>query len=113
MLNIFKYATSAPKREFAISDILYFTSIEDTGKVWALAVQPIEYSISLDEIEREMGEDFYRCHPKYLINVAMIKDIDTLHFEAVMHEKVRCPIEQSKYLGLLSVIGKRAERFMQ
>ena len=59
------------------SDILYIESrakkveIHTTG-----ADKAIEIYASMDELEGQLGEDFYRCHRAYIVNMAHITEYD-------------------------------------
>ena len=57
------------------SDILY---IESRGKKVEIhttgADKAIEIYASMDELERQLEEDFYRCHRAYIVNMAHITE---------------------------------------
>ena len=36
----------------------------------------IEIYANMDELERQLGEDFYRCHRGYLVNLAYVREYD-------------------------------------
>ena len=59
------------------SDILY---IESRGKKVEIhtigADKAIEIYASMDELEGQLGEDFYRCHRAYIVNMAHITEYD-------------------------------------
>ena len=60
------------------SDILYIESrakkleIHTTG-----ADKAIEIYAAMDELEGQLGEDFYRCHRAYIVNMDCIKEYDS------------------------------------
>lgn len=59
------------------ADILY---IESRGKKVEIHVvnskQPIEVYAALDDIERELGDSFYRSHRSYIVNMLHITEYD-------------------------------------
>lgn len=59
------------------SDILY---IESRGKKLEIHTtsedKDIEIYASMNEMERQLGEDFYRCHRAYIVNMAYITEYD-------------------------------------
>ena len=59
------------------SDILY---IESRAKKLAIhtagADKAIEIYAAMDELEGQLGEEFYRCHRAYIVNMAHITEYD-------------------------------------
>ena len=71
------------------SDILYIESrakkleIHTTG-----ADKAIEIYASMDELEGQLGEDFYRCHRAYIVNMAQITEYDNESITLTNGDKV-------------------------
>ena len=71
------------------SDILYIESrakkleIHTTG-----ADKAIEIYAAMDELERQLGEDFYRCHRAYIVNMAQITEYDNESITLTNGDKV-------------------------
>lgn len=71
------------------SDILYIESrakkleIHTTG-----ADKTIEIYAAMDELEGQLGEDFYRCHRAYIVNMAQITEFDNESITLTNGDKV-------------------------
>ena len=71
------------------SDILYIESrakkleIHTTG-----ADKAIEIYAAMDELEGQLGEDFYRCHRAYIVNMAQITEYDNESITLTNGDKV-------------------------
>ena len=71
------------------SDILYIESrakkleIHTTG-----ADKAIEIYAVMDELEGQLGEDFYRCHRAYIVNMAQITEYDNESITLTNGDKV-------------------------
>ena len=71
------------------SDILYIESrakkleIHTTG-----ADKAIEIYATMDELEGQLGEDFYRCHRAYIVNMAQITEYDNESITLTNGDKV-------------------------
>ena len=71
------------------SDILYIESrakkleIHTTG-----ADKTIEIYAAMDELEGQLGEDFYRCHRAYIVNMAQITEYDNESITLTNGDKV-------------------------
>ena len=71
------------------SEILYIESrakkleIHTTG-----ADKAIEIYASMDELEGQLGEDFYRCHRAYIVNMAHITEYDNESITLTNGDKV-------------------------
>ena len=71
------------------SDILYIESrakkleIHTTG-----ADKAIEIYAAMDELEGQLGEDFYRCHRAYIVNMAHITEYDNESITLTNGDKV-------------------------
>lgn len=71
------------------SDILHIESrakkleIHTTG-----ADKAIEIYVSMDELEGQLGEDFYRCHRAYIVNMAQITEYDNESITLTNGDKV-------------------------
>lgn len=70
----------AKSKGFAVnrSDIIY---IENRGKKVEIHTvddgEPIEIYATMEELTRKLGEDFYRCHRGYLVNMGHITGYDS------------------------------------
>lgn len=59
-------------------DILYIESKAKKVEIHiAKAKNTIEFYASMDELERQLGEEFYRCHRAYIVNMAYITEYDS------------------------------------
>ena len=71
------------------SDILYIESrakkleIHTTG-----ADKAIEIYAAMDELEGQLGEDFYRCHRAYIVNMVQITEYDNESITLTNGDKV-------------------------
>lgn len=59
-------------------DILYLESRGRKAEIHRKAdpAEIIEIYANMDVLEEQLGEDFYRCHRGYLVNLAYIRDYD-------------------------------------
>ena len=82
------------------SDILYIESrakkleIHTTG-----ADKAIEIYAAMDELEGQLGEDFYRCHRAYIVNMAQITEYDNESITLTNGDKVY--LAKKKYGGFV------------
>lgn len=59
------------------ADILYIESkAKKVGIHTQKAMETIEIYATMEELERQLGEDFYRCHRAYIVNMAHITEYD-------------------------------------
>lgn len=59
------------------ADILYIESkAKKVGIHTQKARETIEIYATMEELERQLGEDFYRCHRAYIVNMAHITEYD-------------------------------------
>ena len=60
------------------TDILYIESRAKKVEIHtAKAKKTIEIYASMDELESQLGEEFYRCHRAYIVNMAYITEYDS------------------------------------
>ena len=57
------------------SEILYIESRAKKVEIHTVR-QAIEIYASMDELERQLGEEFYRCHRAYIVNMDCITEYD-------------------------------------
>ena len=71
------------------SDILYIESRAKKLEIHtAGADKAIEIYASMDELEGQLGEDFYRCHRAYIVNMAQITEYDNESITLTNGDKV-------------------------
>ncbi|MCI9442640.1 MAG: response regulator transcription factor [Ruminococcus sp.] len=60
------------------TDIMYIESKAKKVEIHtAKAKKTIEIYASMDELESQLGEEFYRCHRAYIVNMAYITEYDS------------------------------------
>ena len=60
------------------SEILYIESRAKKVEIHTVgAAQAIEIYAAMDELEGQLGENFYRCHRAYIVNMDCIKEYDS------------------------------------
>ena len=60
------------------SEILYIESRAKKVEIHtAGAAQAVEIYAAMDELEGQLGENFYRCHRAYIVNMDCIKEYDS------------------------------------
>lgn len=74
-------------------DILYLESRGRKAEIHRKAnpAETIEIYANMDELEEQLGENFYRCHRGYLVNLAYIREYD--------RESIRLANGESIYLS--------------
>ena len=71
------------------SDILYIESRAKKLEIHtAGADKAIEIYAAMDELEGQLGEDFYRCHRAYIVNMAQITEYDNESITLTNGDKV-------------------------
>ena len=71
------------------SDILYIESRAKKLEIHtAREDKVIEIYASMDEMEGQLGEDFYRCHRAYIVNMAQITEYDNESITLTNGDKV-------------------------
>ena len=71
------------------SDILYIESRAKKLEIHtAGADKAIEIYSAMDELEGQLGEDFYRCHRAYIVNMAQITEYDNESITLTNGDKV-------------------------
>ena len=71
------------------SEILYIESRAKKVEIHtAGADKAIEIYAAMDELERQLGEDFYRCHRAYIVNMAQITEYDNESITLTNGDKV-------------------------
>lgn len=59
------------------SDILYIESKAKKVEIHTLGIKkPIEIYASMDNLENQLGNNFYRCHRAFIVNMAYIMEYD-------------------------------------
>lgn len=82
------------------SDILYIESRAKKLEIHtAGADKAIEIYAAMDELERQLGEDFYRCHRAYIVNMAHITEYDNESITITNGDKVY--LTKKKYGGFV------------
>ncbi len=82
------------------SDILYVESRAKKLEIHtAGADKAIEIYASMDELEGQLGEDFYRCHRAYIVNMAHITEYDNESITLTNGDKVY--LTKKKYGGFV------------
>lgn len=71
------------------SDILYIESRAKKLEIHTTrADKAIEIYAAMDELEGQLGEDFYRCHRAYIVNMAQITEYDNESITLTNGDKV-------------------------
>ena len=71
------------------SDILYIESRAKKLEIHTTGVdKAIEIYAAMDELEGQLGEDFYRCHRAYIVNMAQITEYDNESITLTNGDKV-------------------------
>lgn len=70
------------------SDILYIESKAKKVEIHTLGInKPIEIYASMDELEKQLSESFYRCHRSYIVNMSHISQYDNESITVLSGEK--------------------------
>nr|WP_279282911.1 LytTR family DNA-binding domain-containing protein [Clostridium senegalense] len=86
-------------------EILFFETSHNMHKIILHgAKRQIEFYGKLKDMEKELSEDFYRCHKSFIVNKNYIKEIDTK--EKLIHLKngERCLIASKLVSKLIKEI---------
>ena len=82
------------------SDILYIESRAKKLEIHtAGADKAIEIYASMDELERQLGENFYRCHRAYIVNMAQVTEYDNESITLTNGDKAH--LTKKKYGGFV------------
>ena len=82
------------------SDILYIESRAKKLEIHtAGADKAIEIYAAMDELEGQLGEEFYRCHRAYIVNMAHITEYDNESITLTNGDKVY--LTKKKYSGFV------------
>ncbi len=82
------------------SDILYIESRAKKLEIHtAGADKAIEIYAAMDELEGQLGEEFYRCHRAYIVNMAHITEYDNESITLTNGDKVY--LTKKKYGGFV------------
>lgn len=93
-------------RIIAVKEILYCESMDHKITLHTTAGN-VEYTGTLDRLQTQLGQGFFRCHRSFLINLAFVKAIEG--DLAILTNEERIPISRRKLQGftqsLLSFFG--------
>lgn len=87
--------------------LFYFfeTSVNEHRIIVHTIDKNIEFFGKMKEIEKEVGEDFIRCHRAYLVNKKNVKEVNYSDKIIIMKNLTSCPVS-SRMLG-------KVKRYMQ
>lgn len=72
-------------------NIMFFETSSTIHKVRIHSIdRQIEFYAKMKDLERELGDDFVRCHNSYLVNKDNIKEIDVPNKVLIMKNKAEC-----------------------
>jgi len=84
--------------------ILFFETSQKTSKVKLhLSNGILEFHASMKDVEKQLDENFYRCHNSYIVNVENIDSINTKEQIALMKNGSECLISRRPLKGLLKL----------
>ncbi|WP_374964217.1 LytR/AlgR family response regulator transcription factor [Lysinibacillus sp. RS5] len=93
-------------KNIELDDILYFTVSDVAHKVILTTTQGLfEFYQSLNEIEKDFDELFFRCHRSYLINLNNVKEAHWKSKIVVMQNGDNCPLSYRKVKRLKEILG--------
>lgn len=86
-------AVAGRKLTLEYDEIMFFETSANDHKIFVhTEYKRIEFFGKLKEIEREVGDDFIRCHRSYLVNKKNIKEFIYLDKAMIMKNGARCPV---------------------
>ncbi len=74
-------------RRLNVADILYAES-DGRKVILHMRNEKLEFYEKMDELEKRLGEDFYRCHRSYLVSLAEIRGYDSTSISISNGEKI-------------------------
>lgn len=95
------------KVKIPLTDIVYMTTIEKKPHVLRIITNQRDYQIygQLKDMAVALQLNFYRCHRKYLVNIAQIKGLDKVNKKILFFnqdvEGIECSRRYFKELELL------------
>lgn len=89
-------------RHIPLGDILYFATSSRTHRIELHAENELfDFSGSIQELEKDLGEGFIRVHRAYLVHGEQIDWIDVHNRELVLKNGERCPFSRRMRQELL------------
>lgn len=83
--------------------ILFFESSSGAHKVVLHSIgRQLEFVGSLNDIEKEVDDNFYRCHKSYIVNKNNIKEVDIRNKTIHMIDGRECMVSHRKLKELIS-----------
>lgn len=79
--------TAGSYRRLAVSDILYAES-DGRKVILHMKKEVLEFYGKMDELEKNLGEGFYRCHRGYLVSLSEIKGYDSTSITISNEEQI-------------------------
>lgn len=96
--NVYQLATPG-KRKITVyyNDILSFETSPINHKIQLKALhRVIEFSGNLSDIEKELNENFLRCHRSAIVNIRHITDVDYTRCVITLSDGTTCPLSTRK-----------------
>ena len=105
--GVYSVKIGATLKHVPISDILFFeTSKKSHHVILHTAYSRMDFVGNLNDVAKQMGEDFIRVHRSYLVAVDKITEIDLKHCTAKIGSR-ECLVSRSMKSALLERMGKR------
>lgn len=92
--NVFKLATKRETRYIPYSNIIYFEA-RDKKIFVRLKYREICFYSTLGNLEKELPEEFIRCHKSFIVNSTYIRELDWADNMIYMNDKIRVPLSRS------------------
>ncbi|MCL2323198.1 MAG: LytTR family DNA-binding domain-containing protein [Oscillospiraceae bacterium] len=105
--RIITVKTSHKILNLRVEDILFLETSEKAHKIRVHEMNSQkEFYATLKEIESQLGNDFYRCHKSFIVNVRKIKEINKTLGCAIMANGEQCYISNKYFKGLVECLQK-------
>ncbi len=105
--RIITVKTSHKILNLRVEDILFLETSEKAHKIRVHEMNSQkEFYATLKEIEEQLGDDFYRCHKSFIVNVKKIKEINKTLGCAIMANGEQCYISNKYFKGLVECLQK-------